>query len=623
MTEFLNPYHFVPVSDSEGPGCVPRDPTEWPAYLTHRRFVVEEGTPKVLSGRLILRLTIEEATMVGGPQTKGSLLSARVVQPFRLDTKLALPGSALRGMFAAVAEAASNSTLRVLSNVPSFLPESERKKYEAMGKPDAWPLSLSSGPSSRQSLGLIYDYWLRYGYSSLLPLRAGDDRKTLTLAEQLFGVVEDKTKPAFALAGRLHVSNGIANGQVKQREVGGITKILDSPKPPSPSFYFRPKAHEGAYTPKLGVLSAVPERVPQGRKFYLHRKQLQPSDWLTHPAFSDCAQKEKHLEQKAEIQPITSGEFWFHIDFYNLSDLDFELLCYSIYPNAHYRHKIGLGRPLGLGKVAVHPEGLFLVDRKKRYTAEGFRKPKYHASWKASETGIPEQLYPMEARTNSSQGAVDPIAKSIAYRERVKTHYQHLLPILNSIELLGDPEKATLPVHYPQRMRRKGKNTLEKQPPSGELVPIDGPEMERNSYEWFVANDTDEDYGKGQFLRPLTAANTGNFTKLPPLYREVSSAPPPVSKAPLPVPHAAPGPQALNNTLVDGCRVVQNQRRSGRLEIVLQVVCGNTTVSGLLEGASKIPGAETKYPLNWTGKMRVLNVQRAGDGVWRCQFRPS
>lgn len=47
------------------------------------------------------------------------------------------------------------------------------------------------------------------------------------------------------------------------------------------------------------------------------------------------------------------------------------LLLYALEPDAGFHHKVGMGKPLGLGSVKVEVLGYFRVDRGQRYTVAG------------------------------------------------------------------------------------------------------------------------------------------------------------------------------------------------------------------------------------------------------------
>lgn len=517
MSEFHNPYHFVPVADNPGPGCVqldasasPRWPADPPPHLTHDRFVketkVDGRSEPAFSGRIVCRLTVCELLAIGAQQTTGDKKknSPRAISLFKLGTRWAIPGSSLRGMISALAEAASNSAFRILKDEP---------------------YSRSAGKGvPRKALGNAFAYFKEH-YPEHVPLHFQDGRSRLSLAEQLFGVVElvhGKAKTpddwrALSLAGRVRFSHALASAEVVQTSME-TTQILDSPKAPSPSLYLHPKNDpEGGYIHRLDPKPK--DHRPHGRKFYLHREELHSDDWISRTP-------DDQAHQKARVAPLFGGEFWFHLDFDNLSQLELELLCYSLTPSDAFHHKLGMGKPLGLGKVKLAPAGLFLVDRPARYSVDSLiGSPRYHHIWMPATALVWPAEYAAERDAPASSPAPrSPVEHRAAYRERVATHFSSVLPILDALELLGDPAKVQSPVHYPQPLDRESRKMAGAPKGSQDktLNDVTGPELERNSYEWFVANDD----AAGQYLRSLTRANTCDFKEIPTLDRNRRAEPP-------------------------------------------------------------------------------------------------
>ena len=73
--------------------------------------------------------------------------------------------------------------------------------------------------------------------------------------------------------------------------------------------------------------------------------------------------------QSAPIMAISKGtEFEGRIRFDNLSDIELGLLLTALDLPSKCHHKLGMGKPLGLGSVKIVPK-LKLIDRKQRYTS--------------------------------------------------------------------------------------------------------------------------------------------------------------------------------------------------------------------------------------------------------------
>ncbi|GAB4141238.1 MAG: TIGR03986 family CRISPR-associated RAMP protein [Planctomycetaceae bacterium] len=194
------------------------------------------------------------------------------------------------------------------------------------------------------------------------------DRNQVTLAEQVFGFVdqdEDKvgTRQVKALASRVQFSSGrlfSAPPVDGYFEAERTAKILDRPKPPSPFLYFARRNGKPVRKEDLKSRSGID---PQGRKWYLHHDP-NSLDWVT---VDENARK----KQKARLKPLKTGlEFVFDVRFDNLSDNELAMLVYALSPTDTFRHRLGMGKPLGLGTVQVVPVRVELVDRTKRYRSD-------------------------------------------------------------------------------------------------------------------------------------------------------------------------------------------------------------------------------------------------------------
>jgi hypothetical protein len=115
---FHNPYHFVPARRRERAqrpvGEVDLEAAGAPqaAFDLHPRW-----QPDRFSGRLVCRLETVTPLVIGAQRHVAQGTDPAVAEPFELDPgEPALPASSLRGMISAVAEAASESALRVLGD---------------------------------------------------------------------------------------------------------------------------------------------------------------------------------------------------------------------------------------------------------------------------------------------------------------------------------------------------------------------------------------------------------------------------------------------------------------------------------------------------------------------------
>lgn len=197
-----------------------------------------------------------------------------------------------------------------------------------------------------------------------------------------------------------------------------------------------------------------------------------------------------HPDQKCKISPVRDGvSFYFHVDFINLTDEELRLLCYALAPSSAFMHKIGMGKPIGLGSVKITPEGLFLIDRAIRYSVEGYNNEcRYHKLWKIDNPERPLFYTAEFGSTGSKFASVNDLAAK----------YTPHPDIRKAIELLGQFPKHE--VHYPR---------------------VSDGNAEDKLFQWFVANDKGS--GRGQNKIPAQKENlqpiTMNTEELPCLKR--------------------------------------------------------------------------------------------------------
>ena len=320
--------------------------------------------------------------------------------------------------------------------------------------------------------------------SHLLPwgtqkrMENGNDK--LTPAERLLGVAEEVSNDqrgnqmARNLASRIRFSDALLStndGTPYGDEV--LLRILASPKPPSPAMYFN--KNNGAVTKKdlLGEVGAIR---PNGRKFYLNHpdSQIKQERWRTADQYEN-----EDLKQKIRIKPLKKGlEFEFSIDFENLTAAELTLLKTALCPSEKFHHRLGLGRPLGLGSVKLTIKRLQLCNKKERYGQNALDAPLFD---KNKDNGWPED-----------DSLID----------------QAVLKVVRKLgEFNGNGKEVRPPLTQGQLMRGmkiQGSNV------SGD--------WEKNTYEWFVQNDRNcrsGRYVKRQYLGPASGESVKCLQSMP------------------------------------------------------------------------------------------------------------
>lgn len=346
--------------------------------------------------------------------------------------------------------------------------------------------------------------------TDLVPFSDKNKRSSCSPAELMFGFVEDgkakDNRQGKAFMSKVRFGYGMIscnhrNGTKILEKEWVALKILAAPKPPSPALYFRRKSGkiEPAYLSKAELARNPEKFMPQGRKVYLHALRDKEGNVVNLDARgipcdklhrSECPpwqslKSEADAKQKVRVRPIQKGvSFFFEVDFVNLSERELQTLCATLRPDAHYEHKIGMGKPIGLGSVKITPVGLFLIDRSARYRDDALEAPRYHRVWKRAPDAPADNVrnWPAHLSTEASLAPVDGLDPL-----RLAEHAMKGVPaaLRNAIRVSGDPNAVRMPVHYPQ---------------------LAGLEIETETYEWFMDNDGQGKNFRGpqQALEPTT-----------------------------------------------------------------------------------------------------------------------
>lgn len=145
----------------------------------------------------------------------------------------------------------------------------------------------------------------------------------------------------------------------------------------TPTMYFLNRANPDAPISKKAFGTTDPTNFKaQGGKFYLHHVDAAEGEpWATKvaPEADDGDENAGAAAgRKSAVRPLRAGvTFRFHVDFDNLTERELNLLCFALQPSTAFRHKIGMGKGIGLGSIEIVPEALRIVDRPRRYSTDG------------------------------------------------------------------------------------------------------------------------------------------------------------------------------------------------------------------------------------------------------------
>jgi len=190
-------------------------------------------------------------------------------------------------------------------------------------------------------------------------------------AEAIFGWVEGEDKvPPGARAGRVFFGDahyfGSKNGVWLVADPM-TPHTLSSPKPTTFQHYLvqdRDTKHNPDDKASLAHYGTSPaETQIRGHKMYWHKG--------VDPDLAATTAELGHEKQLTRMIPLKPGvRFRFRIHFENLREVELGALLWALQlpgeSGKTYRHKLGMGKPLGMGAVAITPR-LFLSDRLARY----------------------------------------------------------------------------------------------------------------------------------------------------------------------------------------------------------------------------------------------------------------
>ncbi len=174
------------------------------------------------------------------------------------------------------------------------------------------------------------------------------DNTDLCIACRLFGMMQAGQRDAKVFLGKVNIGDAEVYEDSVRYYKPIYTAVLDNPKPRHRAFYLD---LQGRYI--------------AGRKFYFHHHgEPRTADRLLEIRNRPGEYRNQYIE------PLDRGtEFSARLDFTNLEADEFAALMLAISLQADMRHKIGYGKPIGLGSVRIEATELHLVNYATRYTA--------------------------------------------------------------------------------------------------------------------------------------------------------------------------------------------------------------------------------------------------------------
>ncbi|HRR07708.1 MAG TPA: TIGR03986 family CRISPR-associated RAMP protein [Rhodothermales bacterium] len=230
---------------------------------------------------------------------------------------------------------------------------------------------------------------------NLLPVNLKDLSAT-DLTDALFGYIDQKkidehlegntdgSKPIRGRASRITFTDATLPPDVKREEVltsNPITSCLESPKPTA----FQQYLVQPFYNDRQLHHYASKDAELRGHKLYWHQGKSFPKE-------ANADEIRKAQRRCTRLWPVKEGiTFLFKVFFENLTSIELGALIWALQPdgdrNTSYCHKLGMGKPLGLGSVHLQTT-LHLRNLKQRYESL-FNTS---GNW---ETGYETESYPL------------------------------------------------------------------------------------------------------------------------------------------------------------------------------------------------------------------------------------
>lgn len=281
--------------------------------------------------------------------------------------------------------------------------------------------------------------WPRVAYEhtigDLLPvhLRRCDGLNSLCPACRTFGWVHGNEEGAYR--GRVKFSHAVLKTPGQQIGLKRLA-ILASPKPTTARFYLLPpemQPQDGRSDATVGYEGNGGKNQLRGRKIYRHF-----ADEMRTLELENCSDQNRTLLDAEGIDAVFDN---FTVEFENLAEVELGALLWSLTLGNKGYHRLGYGKPLGMGSVKIEVTQVEALDPQARYTSlttSGFSQV---MDW---EKYIVDFQQAAEARWGSK--------------------FEDLAPVADLLALVGE-NGAALPVHYP------------------------APDLNfENQFEWFVGN---------------------------------------------------------------------------------------------------------------------------------------
>lgn len=281
-------------------------PPERRRPIWHHRLI-GEGEQRLYTGHIDIDIYAETPLFIADPRSNSSDPRKAAQSKKNGQGEYIIPGSSLKGMLRNIVETLGNGCLTLFDG-----------RYERS----------------------------RVNYQREAPeaFQHCSNNTNLCIACRMFGMLKERSQGIFL--GKINISDACTYAEKIHLYDPIYTQPLMEPKPHHDSFYLDESRQHIA-----------------GRKYYFHHSPDQEP--LTARSIINMGGRPANRY----IQPLDQNtQFHCGIDFTNLEADEFAALLVAITLEEKMRHKIGYGKPLGLGSVYLFPTQLKLIDFAARYT---------------------------------------------------------------------------------------------------------------------------------------------------------------------------------------------------------------------------------------------------------------
>ena len=188
----------------------------------------------------------------------------------------------------------------------------------------------------------------------------GDTTEKIDFVNLIFGKTSENNKDEQAIATRVYFEDAICDNPRFDSTM--VLKILASPKPTSFQLYLEQQPDGVNTSPSALKHWNDTDAAIRGFKNYWHKNDI------TGVVYRERVGTQKPSSSNPDpIRPISSNNtFIGRIRFENLTNIELGALLYALELPDGCCHKIGMGKPLGLGTIQIKPT-IVLENRRKRY----------------------------------------------------------------------------------------------------------------------------------------------------------------------------------------------------------------------------------------------------------------